>query len=212
MDAGFWHKKWEKNEIGFHESQVNSLLVAHFTSLSMKKNGRIFLPLCGKTLDVAWLLGQGYRVAGCELSRMAVEQLFLELGLKPTIVKFEHIVHFSAENIDIFVGDIFDLSRVRLGEIDAVYDRAALVALPVELRDRYVPHLIELTNTAPQLLIAYMYDQSLMSGPPFSVSNDEVLQRYQDHYSLKLLHSSSVEGGLKGKCAATESVWHLSDL
>ena len=210
MDAEFWHKKWEKNELGFHENKTNALLVENFSILSMHRSGRIFLPLCGKSLDIAWLLAQGYHVLGCELSHVAIEQLFTSLKIKPTRVKFNYIERFSAEHIDIYVGDIFKLSSADIGNVDAVYDRAALVALPEHIRNNYVPHVIELTRSAPQLLISYEYDQHVMNGPPFSVSNGEVRNRYQADYQLSLLRSISVPGGLRGKCAATENVWHLS--
>lgn len=110
MNLDFWHQKWEKNEIGFHESKPNTLLVAHFNALKLIEGSRIFLPLCGKTVDIAWLLSKGYRVVGVELSRLAIEQLFLELSVAPEITKIDDIYHYSANNIDIFVGDIFEVS------------------------------------------------------------------------------------------------------
>ena len=96
-----------------------------------------------------------------------------------------------------------------LGPVDAIYDRAALVALPEEMRNRYTAHLMKITDKAPQLLICYEYDQSLMEGPPFSISDKEVDQHYQDNYDLTLMVSANVPGGLKGKCAAKEKVWML---
>ena len=136
MDANFWLQKWTKNQIAFHRSEANPALVKYFDSLSLVKNSRIFLPLCGKTLDIAWLLAQGYRVAGAELVEMAIEQLFAELGVEPKIAAVGEVKHYSATNIDIFVGDIFEVSGKMLGSIDAVYDRAALVALPAEFGSR----------------------------------------------------------------------------
>lgn len=209
MDANFWHQRWEKNDIAFHESTANPLLVKYFKDLSLVKGSRVFLPLCGKTLDISWLLSKGYRVAGAELSKIAIEQLFTELGIEPEISRIGGIDHYSAKNIDIFVGDIFDMSSKILGPVHAIYDRAALVALPEEIRNRYTAHLTEMTNKAPQLLICYEYDQSLMEGPPFSISNEEVNQLYRESYDLILIESTNVPGGLKGKCAAKENVWLL---
>jgi thiopurine S-methyltransferase len=209
MLANFWHQKWEKNEIGFHLPDANPLLVKHFPSLNLKQGARIFLPLCGKTLDIAWLLAQGYRLAGAELSAIAIEDLFNRLNLTPTITKLDEITHYSAHNIDIFVGDFFNVTPAMLGNVDAVYDRAALVALPVDMRKQYATHLITLTNTASQLLICFEYDQALHAGPPFSVTADEVKQYYQATYDTSLLGSSDVAGGLKGQCPATEHVWWL---
>lgn len=210
MDENFWHQKWENNEIAFHGSEVNPLLVTHFKALSLVKGKRLFLPLCGKTLDIAWLLSNGYRVVGAELSKLAIAQLFTGLGLTPTISQINAVEHYSANNIDLFVGDIFHLSRDMLGQVEAVYDRAALVALPEEMRKRYTAHLMEITHTAPQLLISYVYDQTQMDGPPFSVSNEEINQHYRDAYDLNLLASANLPEGMKGKCAAIENVWLLS--
>lgn len=211
MDASFWHQRWEKNEIAFHQSKANPLLVEYFHELSLAKGSRIFVPLCGKTLDISWLLSNGYRVAGAELSKVAIEQLFMELGVQPKISGVGEVDQWSANNIDIFVGDIFALSRKILGPVDAVYDRAALVAFPEEMRNRYTAHLTEMTDKAPQLLICYDYDQRLMEGPPFSVSNEEVKRYYTVNYDLTLIASTDVSGGLKGKCAAKENVWLLKN-
>lgn len=209
MDANFWHRKWETNETAFHELETNPLLVKYFEELSLPKGSRVFLPLCGKTLDIHWLLSRGYCVVGSELSEVAVDQLFSELGIELKITAINQISRYSSNNIDIFVGDIFSLSRNVLGQIDAIYDRAALVALPVPMREQYASHLIEIASRAPQLLITYVYDQGLLNGPPFSVSNEEVCQHYQQSYVPKLLASAEIKGGLKGKCAAAENVWLL---
>ena len=210
MDASFWRQRWEKNEIGFHESKPNPLLATHFHELSIAKGRRVFVPLCGKTLDISWLLSCGYRVAGAELSQLAIEQLFMELGLQPDIENVGRVERWSTNNLDIFVGDIFAVSRPMLGQVDAVYDRAALVALPEAMRKRYAAHLMEVTGKAPQLLISYEYDQSLKEGPPFSVSNEEVRRHYASIYNLTLVASAEVPGGLKGKVPAKENVWLLT--
>src|SRR4029077_16707416 len=135
IDQSFWHQKWEKNEIAFHESRANPLLVKHFNELSLAKGRRVFVPLCCKTRDIYWLLSNGYRVAGAELSQVAIEQLFMELGLKPEITTVGRVEQWIANNLDLFVGDIFALSRKLLGPVDAIYDRAALVAFPEDMRN-----------------------------------------------------------------------------
>jgi thiopurine S-methyltransferase len=209
MDADFWHRKWANNEIGFHESEVNPLLVKHFSALGLASGDRVLLPLCGKTLDIHWLLSNAYRVVGVELSRLAVDQLFAELGVEPAVTACGPIERFSALNLDVVVGDIFDVSRDLLGPVDAVYDRAALVALPPETRGRYAAHLMAITDQAPQLLICFEYDQGLMAGPPFSVLGEEVDRHYRETYALTHLERVEIPGGFKGRIPATESVWLL---
>lgn len=210
MDADFWHERWQANQIGFHQFKPNAMLVAHVGALGLATGARIFLPLCGKTLDIGWLLGQGFRIAGAELSRIAIEQLFEELGVTPDISAAGELTRFSAQGIDIFVGDIFKLDAATLGPVDAVYDRAALVALPDDMRARYAGHLPVLTSHVPQLLVTFDYDQSVMNGPPFSVPRATVDGLYASTFQITELANAPVDGGLKGIAPATEIALHLS--
>ncbi|MEM7745853.1 MAG: thiopurine S-methyltransferase [Pseudomonadota bacterium] len=210
MDANFWHERWQANQIGFHQPKPNAMLVAHIGALDLAPGARIFLPLCGKTLDIGWLLGQGFRIAGAELSRLAIEQLFEGLGVTPEITEAGALTRFSADGIDIFVGDIFALDAATLGPVDAVYDRAALVALPDGMRARYAGHLPVLTSHVPQLLVTFDYDQSVMDGPPFSVPRATVDGLYASTFRITALANAPVEGGLKGIAPATEIALHLS--
>ena len=209
MEPSFWHNRWQTNQTGWHERAVNPLLITHFPSLHVPPGGRVFVPLCGKSLDLGWLLSRGYTVAGAELSELAVTQLFAELGMEPTISEVGKHKHFRGERINIFVGDFFALPQEALGPVDAVYDRAALVALPEAIRVQYTTHLKSLTALAPQLVIGYEYDQTVVPGPPFSVTPDELHRHYSDSYTLTPLARLEVPGGLKGKCPATEHVWKL---
>ena len=210
MEASFWHNRWQTNQTGWHECAVNPLLITHFPSLNVPPGSRVFVPLCGKSLDLRWLLSHGYDVAGVELSDLAVTQLFAELRIELIISAVGKLRLFQGDKIDIFVGDLFDLSREILGPIDAVYDRAALVALPEPIRARYTEHLKAITALAPQLVIGYEYDQTIVPGPPFSVTPEELHRHYSDSYTLTLLTRMEVPGGLKGKCPAVEHVWRLN--
>jgi thiopurine S-methyltransferase len=209
MEASFWHDKWARGEIAFHQQQANPFLVSHVDELKLAKGDCVFLPLCGKTLDIAWMLERGYRVAGAELSETAVNELFQSLGLQPQITEIDTLLHYSGPDIDIYVGNIFDLTAEMLGAVNAIYDRAALVALPAETRKQYAAHLMDITKVAAQLVITYEYDQSLIDGPPFSISERELKQHYGAAYSLTALETREVEGGMKGKAASTETAWLL---
>lgn len=209
MQADFWHRQWRNGHIGFHKTEVNPMLTAHWPQLQLTRGQRVFVPLCGKTLDIGWLLANGYRVAGIELNETAVQQLFDGLGLMPAVVSQGPLKHYHADNIDIFAGDLFALDEAVLGPVDAVYDRAALVALPNIMRPRYTAHLRALTHNAPQLLICFEYDQQRMEGPPFSIPPAEVEQHYGADYGLTQLDHHTVDGGLKGQVEASEHAWLL---
>jgi len=213
MEANFWLERWETNHTSFHRSEANKALVTHFDKLALEKGARVFVPLCGKTLDIGWLLSKGYRVAAAELSPLAIEQLFEELGVKPSISDAGSLKHYSAPNsiegLDIFVGNIFDLDAKTLGPVDGIYDRAAIIALPLEMRRQYTTHLAELTGGAPQLLLTVDYDQSQMAGPPFSVGEAEVKEHFSASYDVTLLSRTEVPGGIKGITPGDELVWLL---
>lgn len=213
MEHDFWNERWQSNRIAFHEPRPNPLLVSHFATLDVPANGRVFVPLCGKTLDIGWLLRQGHNVAGAELSQLAVAQLFDELGIDPEITDIGGLKRYSgADNdttIDIFTGDIFELAKEMLGPVDAVYDRAAFVALPRKMRGGYAGHMADITDHVRQLMITFEYDQTLMEGPPFSISSDEVARCYGEAYEIVSLEVAEVDGGLKGT-PASETVWRLS--
>ncbi len=179
MDSDFWHSKWEKNEIGFHLNDVHPLLQKYFDK-TFSDSSIVFVPLCGKTLDMRYLFSQHKSVIGCELSEIAANEFFSQeqISNELRIVKEDnhHIYEVDGvtSSIKILVGDYFDLAEKSFKQCGSIYDRAALIALPKELRLSYVKHLRELLPQAKMLLITLDYDQNQMSGPPFSVEQSEV--------------------------------------
>ncbi|GAA3936676.1 thiopurine S-methyltransferase [Litoribacillus peritrichatus] len=210
MDVSFWHERWASRDIGFHEGDANQLMVNSFHELDLAQGARIFIPLCGKTRDIAWMLSQGYHVVGVELNEGAVLELFSELDIEPVASEAEGLIRYHEQNIDIFVGNIFDVTAEILGPVDAIYDRAALVALPLVSRRQYTKHLQTITDNAPLLLITYEYDQTKYEGPPFSIVGDEINSHYGEHYHISQLASREVPGGIKGVVSGKEKVWLLN--
>ncbi|MEO8314270.1 MAG: thiopurine S-methyltransferase [Pseudomonadota bacterium] len=208
MHPDFWRQRWADNQIAFHEAQANPLLVAYFEALALPPGSRVFVPFCGKTLDIDWLLSSGFRVSGAELSSKAVAQLFERLGASPTVDGLGSIERLSVTGLDIFAGDFFHLTAGMLGAVDAVYDRAALIALPPAMRGSYARHLRAITADAPQLLVTLDYDQTVVDGPPFSVPEAEVRKLYSGS-SPVLLSSQFQPAGLKGKFPVKEAVWKI---
>lgn len=209
MTTEYWKRVWEQQNIGFHRKRPNPQLLTHFHQLDLKRGARIFLPLCGKTLDIAWLLSQGYQVVGVEVSELAIQALFQNLEVNPTISRSKDLTVYQTSDLDIICGDIFHVGREQLGPVDAVFDRAALVALPEDMRKHYTEHIIQITNAATQLVITFDYDETLKVGPPFSISPAEMEVHYQTDYSIKRLERMVVQGGLKGSIPAHEDVWLL---
>lgn len=214
MEADFWHDRWENNLTGFHLNEVNPYLKENWTSLNLQSGARVFVPLCGKSLDLIWLADQGFDVVGIELSPLAVDAFFDENNLTAKSTQVAGLECKQSENITLFCGDFFALTTEILGQIDAVYDRASLVALPPAMRQDYASKLTEITESAPKLLVTMEYDQSKMDGPPFSVSEEEVRTLYQGNYQVKLLTAQDVLGNNekfreKGLNAMDECIYQL---
>lgn len=201
MDKDFWLERWQKGEIGFHEAQVNLYLTRYWEKLQLKGRGKVFVPLCGKSGDMQWLQQQGHEVVGVELSQRAAEDFFSEAGYPATASTDGHFQRFSANNLHILCGDFFQLSRADLAGVVAVYDRAAMVALPQEMRARYVQHMLGILPAGAQiLLITFDYPQSEMQGPPFAVSSDEVEHLYQKYAEIEqIAQFDALEGNPRFK-------------
>ncbi len=209
MDESFWQARWRDGQIGFHEARPNHFLQAHLSDLTLAPGDRVFVPLCGKAEDLDWLLGQGVQVAGAEFNRGAVEEVFARLGLQPQITDLGRVTRFQAQDLTLFVGNIFDLTAQELGPVDALYDRAALVAMAPGDRARYVGHLHALTHGARQLLISFDYDQSLRDGPPFAVGEQLVRDLYRDLYQITRLAAKEMPEAKRAP-GIVEEVWLLS--
>lgn len=188
MKKDFWLERWEREKIGFHQDEVSPYLCQYWQELNLAHDSVVFVPLCGKSRDMLWLREQGHQVLGVELSAIAVQAFFKENGYTPqhsTRGKFDRC---EANGIRILCGDFFDLGRDDLANVSVVYDRAALIALPPEMRERYVRDMVGILPTATQiLLITLDYPQPEMQGPPFSVSSGEVEALYREHAEVRLL-------------------------
>lgn len=185
MQHDFWKNKWINNDIKFHLSEVNQLLISHFP---ISPNKKVLVPLCGKSLDMIWLLSKGHYVIGVELSEIACESFFIENNFQFTIIKKQDFKVYIGNNVEIWCGDIFSLPKEAYHDISLIYDRAALIALPLELRTKYVSQIkkFSLMNKIEMLLITIEYDQSRVDGPPFSVSRAMVYDYYSDVFRIDI--------------------------
>lgn len=170
-----WLEFWENNEINWHSDVVTQELEEYLGLLKLEPGNKVFFPLCGKSLDMIYLLNQGFSVVGVELSEIAIKQFFHENGLDYTITRVGKFDLYSAKNIEIYCGDFFSLSSKHLSDVKAVFDRKSLIALDQNLRQKYVKHLNDIISLGVRvLLITLHYPQHQMSGPPFSVEKSEV--------------------------------------
>jgi thiopurine S-methyltransferase len=194
MAPEFWQNRWVNNDIGFHQASVHSGLAQHWRSLDLEVGSDVLVPLSGKSLDMVWLAEQhGHDITGIELSEVAVGDFFKERGIKPaSMARNGATLHMSGPYA-LWCGDFFKIQASATAHVAAVYDRAALVAMPAQMRDAYAAQLIQLTPyTAPIFLVTLDYDPSEMIGPPFPVTADEIKRLFGAKFSIETVEQSDV--------------------
>ncbi|WAT30704.1 thiopurine S-methyltransferase [Pseudomonas sp. GXZC] len=193
MEPKFWQERWARNQIGFHLPEVNPYLQRHWPQLALAEGSKVLVPLCGKSLDLMWLASHGLRVMGVELSEQAVEAFFSEQNLVPRVTRRGAFTVYQADLIEVWCGDFFALDAEALVGCAALYDRAALIALPPLMRAQYAEHLSRLLPSGCQgLLITLDYDQTQKAGPPFAVTDEEVKVLFGSDWTLKVLQEQDV--------------------
>lgn len=184
MEPAAWLARWREGRIGFHLDAVNPHLVRHVEALPAP-GSRLFVPLCGKSVDMRWLWERGHRVVGVELSDLAVRAFFEEQKVAPEIDRVAAFERFRHGGIEVLCGDFFALDAAVLGRVDGVWDRAALIALPPPMRARYVAHLVRLLPAEVRiLLVTCEYVETEMEPPPHSVREAEVRALYGPHFDV----------------------------
>ena len=189
MQPEFWLDRWQNDELGWHMDEVNPHLKKHYSRLDLSPGQRVFVPLCGKSLDMFWLNQEkGLEVVGIDLAEKCCQVFFSDHNLTPEVTRHGDFVRYQVPGITLWCGDVFDLSADMLGPVDAIWDRAALVALPPAMRKAYAGQLLALTpNRPPMLCWTLEYDQNERKGPPFAVDIDEVAALFGRQYHMETL-------------------------
>ena len=215
MDADFWHQRWQDGQIGFHRAEVNPWLREYLPRIRPPAGGRVLVPLCGKSLDLGWLADQGLAPVGVELSPIACAAVFEERGLEPRRDRDAGLERWRGGGIELYCGDFLAPGLARIAPLQALWDRAALIALPAETRPDYVRRCAELLAPgAGGLLVSLEYDPEEMDGPPFSVGPEEIERLYAAAFELQPLvmrqySEPSPHLAERGLSAIHESVWQL---
>lgn len=215
MEPAFWDQRWREGRIGFHQSRVSPMLERHWDALALAPGSTVFVPLCGKSLDMPWLAARGHRVLGVELSAIAVRDFFAGQGLAPALRETRYGMHHAAGPFELIVGDAFDLDREALAGCDGVFDRAALIALPADLRRRYAATTwTGLPDDCRGLLVTLEYPQAEKAGPPFSVEAGEVQALFGEGWAPERLERRDIladEPGFaaEGVTTLATSAWRL---
>lgn len=193
MEISYWKARWQKDKTGWHMNRVYPHLPAFWPRLQLNKGATVLVPLCGKSLDMLWLKNQNYDVIGIEVSEKAANEFFTENRLKFEKSSKALFTIYKSDNIAIWTGDFYKLKENYLPGVDAIYDKAAIIALPEKQRNKYADKLLSLCKSHTQILMnAFEYEQKEMAGPPFAVLREELDELFGQQFNIRLLHEESI--------------------
>lgn len=216
MEPDHWHLRWQQGRTGFHTGEPNPWLERFYPELGLNSGDTVLLPLCGKAVDLVWLAQHKHNVLGVELSEIALQHFFEEQQLAAVRSQQPPFTQWESGPITLLEGDFFDLAPQQTVDCRAVFDRAALVALPAEMRQRYVAHLATLLSSGTTiLLVTTDYPQQEKIPPPFAVSDTEVQQLYRDAFEVEQLHSEDLSHSQdplskRGVTALVENIYRIT--
>lgn len=199
MDPEYWKEVWKKDDIPFHQSEINTDLKKWIPLWNFPPCTVAFVPLCGKSLDLIWLKEKGFEVLGVEVSEKAVTTFFQEQGIPSKTQQEGAIIRHQGKSLTIYQGDFFDLQKEHLKDVSLIYDRAALVALPAEKRKEYARHLISLLPSKKVTILMITFSlgrfahslppailtKSKTLGPPFCVEEEEIQENWGEAFEIK---------------------------
>jgi thiopurine S-methyltransferase len=204
MDKDFWLARWSKGEIGFNQTVPHAVL----QKVRARLGTRVYVPLCGKSVDMIYLAEHGHQVYGTEIATDAIDAFFIEnqLPRRATATRAPFVCHAS-DRIEILEGDAFELTPEHLGKpVTSIYDRAALVAVKPPDRARLVRTYERLLRLGGDiLLVAVDYPQDKVSGPPWALAPSDIADLFAGFSSVQLLHVTEARTGPKFRNAGLES-------
>ncbi len=194
MEKQYWLDRWDNNDIGWNQENINVYLIKHYQQLNLKNYNHVFVPLCGKSIDMKFFLENGHFITGCELSIEASKDFFYDNNLYFDANQYYHFEILRGDNIDLFCGDLFKIEERALSlPIDLVYDRGAIVALPKEMRVKYFEHINSLIKSGTRWIIMSLEHESVKhQGPPFSVTLNEIEELAKNDFNVELIEEEKV--------------------
>jgi len=194
MTKQYWLNKWQQNDIKFNQDETNVYLQRYYSKLNLNKSDRIFVPLCGKSIDMLWLLQKSHLVVGVEFSPIACQSFFKDNSLPYQVKTLGPFTTYYNAAITLYCGNFFELTPGLIGNIKAVYDRAGFISLPPSNRAEYVEHLVTLIPAGARIIMTTIeYDQQQLDGPPYSTSFDNIKQLYGPHFHIEQLEHKPYE-------------------
>ncbi len=177
--------------------------------LAPLRDAPVLVPLCGMSEDMAHLAGAGAQVWGVDVAEQPLRTFLHHRGLQPEEVRHEGCVVLNADPFRLVVGDMLDQRLPLPGGFRAIWDRAALIALPPPLQQAYAERLLDVLQPGGRvLLVSLEYDAAETSGPPFPVPRQRILELFHRAESVQPLHRQPLSHhGADEPLPELESAW-----
>ncbi len=193
MEKEYWINKWHSNDIAFHEQNITPDLISHIKQLKLKEDDCIFVPLCGKTKDMLWLVHQGFYVIGVEISDIACHDFFSESQITPRIVHTDKYKKYESERITLFCADFFDLKQSDFPPVKAIYDCKALIALPPCHREKYLTQILNCFGSDINILLLTREGDKTVKPPPYPISDKEIKLLYSEYFNIQQIEYNEIK-------------------
>lgn len=219
MSKNTWEDCWSVGKTFFHRSAYHPMLVEHIEKLiNGRSNLVIFIPLCGKSLDIKYLYDLGHTVVGVEGAKSPIEEFFGEHNLEFTKSDCPSVngsVYKNGDNrIRIYHGDMFDFNGKDEVKFSGVWDRGSFGAINKTDRPKYVELLTSMvTEDCQYLLNTYDYNPEQFSGPPHCFTDEEMLGYWGHKWNITRIHYEDVNNDSKREKGVeyfNEQVHHLT--
>ncbi|CAN5185684.1 thiopurine S-methyltransferase [soil metagenome] len=193
MELSYWESRWRKEKTGFHMPGGYPGLKIYWNRLSLDANPCVLVPLCGKSVDLVQLERFGTTVLGVEISEKAILDFFDEQNRLFETDSHGNFIIRKSNRIEIWQGDFFKFPANKCPQLDLIYDKAALTALPPKMHEQYVNKICELAGSSATILLHhFVYAQEQMPGPPFSITESEILRLFSNLYEIKMLEENTI--------------------
>uniref|UniRef100_S4R8E2 thiopurine S-methyltransferase n=2 Tax=Petromyzon marinus TaxID=7757 RepID=S4R8E2_PETMA len=192
----YWQGAWQRRQIGFHDPNVHEKLIKYLDAMrSGRAKLRVFLPLCGKAVDMKWLADLGHEVVGVEGVESAIVEFFSEQNVEfrrqtvPSLPDGELFQSLDGK-MSVYRCDFFNFTSAVAGRFDAMWDRGGLVAINASDRERFAAIMTDLMAPGCRYLLdTFNYNDLTFKGPPHYVPESEIRALYGERCDVELLES-----------------------
>ncbi|MCB0272149.1 MAG: hypothetical protein KDD46_03965 [Bdellovibrionales bacterium] len=191
VNLDYWKKRWLSGDIGWHQNEVHPLLVKYYDAYSLRNENHFFFPLCGKTLDVDWILQKGHQVTCVEISEIAIEEIAKRLHIHWQMRTENNFTVYQHDKLTIYKGDYFDCVNLDIPPIDVVFDRGAFVAIDPKKREKYA-NIYKKLHPKKMFLVLYRYDLNASTSPPFAFEEGEIEKLLTSDFDIDKLEENEM--------------------